>query len=131
MLSKEYGQTNTFMSIMLMAKITLDMWMWGPFHNTSGIVVNWENVWTNTYVKCTKSCKKKQPIFAYKRNSIEKETSNIFDCTRWSFLQSLISTILCSKRKFKFHYYKLTVLSKLYFILFETCFWRYYVIAVI
>ena len=32
--------------------------MWGPFHNRSGAIVNWENVWTNSYVKCTKSCKK-------------------------------------------------------------------------
>ena len=50
MLRKEYGQTNTFISIMLMAKTILDMWMWGPFHNKSGVIVNWENVWTNSYV---------------------------------------------------------------------------------
>ena len=47
MLSKEYGQTNTFMSIMLMTQITLDMWMWGPFHTKSGVNVCWENGWTN------------------------------------------------------------------------------------
>ena len=47
MLRKEYGQTNKFMSIMLMTKITLDLWMWGPFHNISGAIVNWENVLSN------------------------------------------------------------------------------------
>ena len=61
MLRKEYGQTNKFMSIMLMTKITLDLWMWGPFHNISGAIVNWENVLSNSYMKCTNSCKK-QPI---------------------------------------------------------------------
>ena len=73
-------------------KETLDMWMWGTFHNRSEVIVNWENVWTNSYVKCTKPCKK-QPIFVSKRNSIEKETSEIFDCTRWFSLQSLNSII--------------------------------------
>ena len=32
--------------------------MLGLFHNRSGVIVNWENVWTNSYVKCTKSSKK-------------------------------------------------------------------------
>ena len=40
MLTKEYEQTNAFMSIMLMTKITLDMWMWGPFHSRSGVIVS-------------------------------------------------------------------------------------------
>ena len=40
MVAKEYGQTNTFMSMIVMTKITLDMWMWGPFHNRSGIIVS-------------------------------------------------------------------------------------------
>ena len=101
MLSKEYGQTNTFMSIIRMTKVTLDMWMWGPFHNRSGVIASWGNVRTNRYVKCTKSCEK-QPIFVSKGNSIEKETSEIFDCTRWFSLQSLNSTIrlfkVCSWR---------------------------------
>ena len=35
----------------------------------------------------------KQPIFVSKRNSIEKETSEIFDCTRLFSLQNLNSTI--------------------------------------
>ena len=38
MLTKEYGQTNAFMSIMLMTKVTLDMWMWGRFHNRSSVI---------------------------------------------------------------------------------------------
>ena len=40
MLTKEYGQTNTFMRIMLMTKITQDMLMRGPFHNRSGVLVS-------------------------------------------------------------------------------------------
>ena len=40
MLTKEYGQTNALMSIMLTTKITLDMRMWGPFHNRSYIIVS-------------------------------------------------------------------------------------------
>ena len=55
--------------------------MWGTFHNRYDVIVNWENLWTNSDVKCTKPCKK-QPIFVSKRNSIEKETSEIFYCTR-------------------------------------------------
>ena len=27
--------------------------MWGPFHNKSGAIVNWENVWRNNFVKFT------------------------------------------------------------------------------
>ena len=45
----EYGQTNTFMSIMLMTNITLDMWMWGPLNNKCGFIVKCKNVWTNSY----------------------------------------------------------------------------------
>ena len=40
--------------------------MQGPFHNKSGVIVNWENVWMNNYVKCTKPCQK-QPIFVSKQ----------------------------------------------------------------
>ena len=25
--------------------------MWGSFHNRSGVIVSWENVWTNNYVQ--------------------------------------------------------------------------------
>ena len=32
-MSKKYGETNTFMSIMLMTKTTLDMWISGSFHS--------------------------------------------------------------------------------------------------
>ena len=49
------GEWNAFMSIMFMTKIMLHMWMWGPFHNKSGVNVSWENVLTN---KCIKSCDK-------------------------------------------------------------------------
>ena len=55
--------------------------MQGPFTNKSDVIVNWENVWMNNYVKCTKPCQK-QPIFDSKQNSIEKETSEIFYCIR-------------------------------------------------
>ena len=30
----------------------------GSFHNRSGVNVNRKNVWKNSYVKCTTSCKK-------------------------------------------------------------------------
>ena len=42
------------MSVMLMTKIALDMWMWGLFHNRSGVIVSWENVWTNSYAQMYK-----------------------------------------------------------------------------
>ena len=32
---KKYGELNTFMSTMLMTKISLNIWMWRPFHNKS------------------------------------------------------------------------------------------------
>ena len=48
--------------------------MWGPFHHRSSVNINQENVWTNSYVTCTKSCKES------KRNSIGKGTSEMFDC---------------------------------------------------
>ena len=54
LLAKEYGQKNTFMSIILMTKITVDMWMWGPFHNRFSVIVSWENVWTNSCVQMYK-----------------------------------------------------------------------------
>ena len=40
MLAKEYGQTNTFMRIMLMTKITQDMLMPDSFHNISDVLVS-------------------------------------------------------------------------------------------
>ena len=40
------------MSFMLMPNITLDIWILGPFHNKSGVIASWENVWTNNYVQC-------------------------------------------------------------------------------
>ena len=62
--------------------------MWGTFHNKSGVIVSWENVWMNVQSLVTK-----RPILVSKRNSIEKETSEIFDCNQLSFLQRLICTI--------------------------------------
>ena len=32
-------------------KIKLNMWMWEPFHNKSGVIVSSENVWTNNNVQ--------------------------------------------------------------------------------
>ena len=55
---KKCGELNTFMSIMLMKKIKLDMRMWGPFHNKSSVIVSCENVWTNNWVQIKKSCNK-------------------------------------------------------------------------
>ena len=78
------------MSIKLMAKITLDMQILEPFHNKSGVIVSWENTWTNNYVK---SLLAKQPILVSKRNSIEMEISEIFVCNLRFFLQSLIYSI--------------------------------------
>ena len=40
MLTKEYGQANTFMRIMLMTKTTQDTLMRGPFHNRSGALLS-------------------------------------------------------------------------------------------
>ena len=40
---------STFMSIM--TKITLNMWIWEPFHNKSGVIVSSENVWTSNNVQ--------------------------------------------------------------------------------
>ena len=131
MLSKEYGQTNTFMSIMLMAKITLDMWMWGPFHNTSGVVVNWENVWTNSYAKCTKSCKKNNLFLPINKTQSKRKRPTFLIALGDLFYKVWIVQYYVQKGNSSFTIIKLTVLSKFYFTLFETCFWRYYVIAVI
>ena len=62
-LKKEYGQTNTFMRIMLMAKITKDMLMRDSFHKRSGVLVSLENVWVNRYVQMY-SLATKQPILS-------------------------------------------------------------------
>ena len=63
LLKKEYGQTNTFMRIMLMAKITKDMLMRDSFHKRSGVLVSLENVWVNRYVQMY-SLVTKQPILS-------------------------------------------------------------------
>ena len=106
MLTKKNGQTKTFMSIMLMTKLTLNMWMWSPFYNRSGVIVSCENMWTNSSVQMYSLVTTKQPIFVSKWNSVEKETSEIFDCTRWFSLQNLNSTIrlfkVCFWRKLEF-----------------------------
>ena len=81
MLRREYGQTNTLMSIMTATKITLNMWIWGTFQNKSAVIANWENVWMNSYVQMYKSLGTKQPYFVLKRNAIEKKTPEIFDWT--------------------------------------------------
>ena len=39
------------MSIMLMTKVTLDMWIWEQFHNKSGVIVSSENMWTSSNVQ--------------------------------------------------------------------------------
>ena len=49
MLTKEYEQTNTFMRIMLMTNITQDILIRDSFHNRSGVLVRWKNVWANSY----------------------------------------------------------------------------------
>ena len=33
----------------------LDMWMWGLFHNKSGVIASWEKVWTNNCVQMNKA----------------------------------------------------------------------------
>ena len=38
------------------------MWMWGPFHNRSGVTVSWEHLGTNSYVQMYKVTK--QPILS-------------------------------------------------------------------
>ena len=77
---KEYGQTNTFVSIMPMTKIKLDNIECGVRSTIDIVIVSLENMWTNSYVQMYKVTK--QHIFVSKRNSIEKETSKVFDCTR-------------------------------------------------
>ena len=39
MLTEKYEELNTFMSIMLMTQITLDIGMWGPYHKKFGVIV--------------------------------------------------------------------------------------------
>ena len=57
--------------------------MWGPFHNRSGVIVSCMEECMEEYLCANiQSLVTKQPIFVTKRNSIEKETSEIFDCTR-------------------------------------------------
>ena len=51
---KKWSIMPTFMSIMHMTKVTLDMWMWGPFYNKSGVTVSWESVRANNYVQMYK-----------------------------------------------------------------------------
>ena len=102
MLTKEYGMTNTFTSIIHMTKITLDMWMRGPFHTKSGVIVICKNVSTIAMCKCRKSCNK----IIYFCLSFGKETSENFDYNWWFYLQSLNSTIrlfkVCFRRQYKF-----------------------------
>ena len=52
---KKYGELNTFMNIMLITKITLDMLMRGLSHNKSGVIVSRENVRTNIYLQMYKA----------------------------------------------------------------------------
>ena len=93
MLTKKYGQTNALMAIIVMTKTMLDMWLWDPFHNRSGVIVSWEIVWANSYVL---SCNKTTYIVS-KRNSIEKETFEIIYCTRWFFYKVWITQYGLSK----------------------------------
>ena len=57
-LTKKYGELNIFMRIMLMTKISLDMWIWWPFHNKSGVIVRWKMFRRITICKCTEFCNK-------------------------------------------------------------------------
>ena len=47
MLTKKYGELNTFMS----TKTTLNMRMQRPFHNKSGVNLSSENVWMSNYMQ--------------------------------------------------------------------------------
>ena len=71
-LTKEYGQVNTFMSIMLLTKITLDMWTLVPFHKKSGVTEVEKMCGRIAMCKCAKSCNK-TTYFCLKTNSIEKK----------------------------------------------------------
>ena len=90
-----------FMSIMLMTKITLNMWIWEPFQNKSNVIVSSGNVWTNDNVQIQIYLVTKQPNLVSERNSIEKARSNTFGYTRWLSWQSLICTIRLSKVCFR------------------------------
>ena len=85
-----------FISIMLMTKITLNMWIWEPFHNKSILIVSSGNVWTQT-VQMQIYLLTKQPNLVSKQNYFEKARSNTLDYTRWLSLQSLI----CKNTAFK------------------------------
>ena len=93
-------------SIILTIKITLDMWMWEPFHNKFGAIVSWENVWTNI-CQCTKSCKKRTCFSQKKRNCIEKDcivsTSRMINLLKICFHSTWNNWTLSkiSKKKFK------------------------------
>ena len=89
-----------FMSIMLMTKITLNMWIWEPFHNKSILIVSSGNVWTQT-VQMQIYLVTKQPNLVSKQNYFEKARSNTFAYTRWLSLQSLICKIRLSKVCFR------------------------------
>ena len=89
-----------FMSIMLMTKITLNMWIWEPFHNKSILIVSSGNVWTQT-VQMQIYLVTKQPNLVSKQNYFEKARSNTFAYTRWLSLQRLICKIRLSKVCFR------------------------------
>ena len=89
-----------FMSIILMTKITLNMWIWEPFHNKSILIVSSGNVWTQT-VQMQIYLVTKQPNLVSKQNYFEKARSNTFAYTRWLSLQRLICKIRLSKVCFR------------------------------
>ena len=94
-MSKDYFESisvstwklSTLMSILLMTKIPRNTGMWQPFHNKSDVIVTSEKQCANVQYLVTK-----QHNLVSKQNSIE----NIFDCTQWFSLQSLICTIQVS-----------------------------------
>ena len=99
--SKSVSALSRFMSIMLMTKITLNIWIWEPFHNKSSVIVSSGNVWTNDNVQMQIYLVTKQPNLVSERSSIEKARSNTFDYTRWLSWQSLICTMRLSKVCFR------------------------------
>ena len=75
--------------------------MWVPFHNRYGVICKLRKYEDEQlYVNVTK-----QPIFVSKRNSIEKETYEIFDCLGGFLYKVSIVKYGFSKSVFRDNYF--------------------------
>ena len=58
-----------------MTKITLNMWMWEPFHDKSGVIISWENVCKNNYVQMYKVLKQNNLFLSQSETSSKRNRS--------------------------------------------------------